>query len=576
MGRRFRSGLRGAALTGRSLRSLTATAELGHKARCARRPVSLAAKRRAPRKRVKRAPLGSDSSPTRHIAFMATSSLPKQAPGGPPDLDTFEHHWQDEADAAFLYRAARGRRARSRSKQDIYRRLADGRGPARRDLGRPPRQHGRTPARIPSDARARDCSRGSASRFGPGFLLPMLLAEEGREVKGYLDMHRQTPRGAPGATRRCCSRRSRPSTRRRSMQIAGRTGEPWHRTECRRIPAQRRLRLQRRPDGELRSRRRRDRRDVATPQHHAVIVAGVAGLIADALSMGSSGYLAAKSEQEVYANEIAMERDEIALMPEIERDELALIYEAKGMDRESAHALATQVMADPERCSTSRCRRSSASASRTCRRCARRGSPALATAIGALIPVFPFFVSRRARRRSSCRSWSRWLSHWVVGAARSVFTGRSVFRSGLDMFVVGLGVAAVGLFRRRVDRDGCSEQTASVDVSTAALLGCHPELHACDANASYVVRSSASPRARLPPASAQVSGPVEPAGTGAADAIGLLRPAVRRHGGYRASGRPPRRRSRRRLRARRRGRVRASAAAVLTARRAMYQRFALK
>jgi hypothetical protein len=83
--------------------------------------------------------------------------------------------------------------------------------------------------------------------------------------------------------------------------------------------------------------------------HHHVIVAGVAGLIADALSMGSSGYLAAQSEREVHAHEIAMERDEIALMPEIERDELALIYEAKGMDRESAHRIATQVMADPEK-----------------------------------------------------------------------------------------------------------------------------------------------------------------------------------------------------------------------------------
>jgi VIT1/CCC1 family predicted Fe2+/Mn2+ transporter len=38
------------------------------------------------------------------------------------------------------------------------------------------------------------------------------------------------------------------------------------------------------------------------------------------------------------------------------------------------------------------------------------------------------------------------LSHWLVGAARSIFTGRSVFRSGLDMFVVGLGVAVVGYF----------------------------------------------------------------------------------------------------------------------------------
>src|SRR5207237_2607522 len=87
----------------------------------------------------------------------------------------------------------------------------------------------------------------------------------------------------------------------------------------------------------------------ATLAAHSVAVAGVAGLIADALSMGSSGYLAAKSEREVYDYEIAMERDEIALMPEIERDELALIYEAKGMDVDSAHRLATEVMADPER-----------------------------------------------------------------------------------------------------------------------------------------------------------------------------------------------------------------------------------
>jgi VIT1/CCC1 family predicted Fe2+/Mn2+ transporter len=38
------------------------------------------------------------------------------------------------------------------------------------------------------------------------------------------------------------------------------------------------------------------------------------------------------------------------------------------------------------------------------------------------------------------------LSHFLVGAARSVFTGRSIFRSGFDMFVVGLGVAVVGYF----------------------------------------------------------------------------------------------------------------------------------
>ena len=68
-----------------------------------------------------------------------------------------------------------------------------------------------------------------------------------------------------------------------------------------------------------------------------------------------------------------------------------------------------------------------------------------ATLIGALIPVAPLLISTSA--------WAIWTSfgismasHFLVGAARSLFTGRGIFRSGFDMFVVGLGVAAVGYF----------------------------------------------------------------------------------------------------------------------------------
>src|SRR5207247_486834 len=49
----------------------------------------------------------------------------------------------------------------------------------------------------------------------------------------------------------------------------------------------------------------------AAVQPHVIMISGVAGMIADALSMGSSGYLAAKSEQEVGEHEIAMEKQEI-------------------------------------------------------------------------------------------------------------------------------------------------------------------------------------------------------------------------------------------------------------------------
>jgi predicted membrane protein (TIGR00267 family) len=69
----------------------------------------------------------------------------------------------------------------------------------------------------------------------------------------------------------------------------------------------------------------------------------------------------------------------------------------------------------------------------------------LATAFGAVIPVLPFFFASGATAIVLSFTVAM-LSHFLVGAARSIFTGRSVFRSGLDMFVVGLGVAVVGYF----------------------------------------------------------------------------------------------------------------------------------
>ncbi len=63
---------------------------------------------------------------------------------------------------------------------------------------------------------------------------------------------------------------------------------------------------------------------------HIVIISGVAGAIADALSMGSSGYLAAKSEAEVQAHQIEMERHEMRLMPDLEEEELARHLRGEG------------------------------------------------------------------------------------------------------------------------------------------------------------------------------------------------------------------------------------------------------
>jgi VIT1/CCC1 family predicted Fe2+/Mn2+ transporter/rubrerythrin len=359
-----------------------------------------------------------------------------------PDLETFEHHWQDEADAAYLYRLLASAEP-DRAKSDLYRRLAEVEDRHVQIWERLLREHGREPGSFRPSSRTRLLA-GLGKMFGPGFLLPMLLAEEGREVKGYLDMHRRTARGAPGASESLTLARESAEHAETLNKISGKIGEPWHRTES---------------GGFLRNVVYGFNDGLtanfglvagvigasAASAHHTVIVAGVAGLIADALSMGSSGYLAAKGEQEVYANEIAMERDEIALMPEVERDELALIYEAKGMAADAARALATEVMADPERMLDEQVQEELGIGEPHMSPMREAWVTGIATAIGAFIPVFPFLVWNGTTAIVVAFIIAM-ASHWIVGAARSVFTGRSVFRSGLDMFVVGLGVAVAGYF----------------------------------------------------------------------------------------------------------------------------------
>ena len=132
-------------------------------------------------------------------------------------------------------------------------------------------------------------------------------------------------------------------------------------------------------------------------------------------------------------------------MPEVERDELALIYEAKGMAADAAHALATDVMANPQRMLDEKVQEELGIGEQTTSPLREGWVTGIATALGAAIPVLPFFLFGGLTAIVVAFTIAM-LSHFLVGAARSVFTGRGVFRSGLDMFVVGLGVAVVGYF----------------------------------------------------------------------------------------------------------------------------------
>ncbi|MDQ2889231.1 MAG: VIT1/CCC1 transporter family protein [Gemmatimonadota bacterium] len=365
-----------------------------------------------------------------------------QQPARVANVDTFHHHWQDEADAAYLYDVL-ATLEKDPHKSDVFRRLSEVEKRHLEIWAQLIDENGGTVERFRPTARTRLLA--IAGRvFGPGFLIPMLLAEEGREVKGYMDMHRSTPSGAPGGSEALLLAKESAEHATELSAITGTSEEPWHRKGS---------------GGFLRNTVYGFNDGLtanfglvagvigaaaASPQH-MVIVAGVAGLIADSLSMGASGYLAAKSEQEVYQNEIAMERDEIALMPEIERDELALMYEAKGMQREVAEKLASEIMQDPERMLREQVQEELEIGEPNMSPLREAWLTGGATAIGALIPVLPFFfLSGKAAVVTSFVI--AMASHFLVGGLRSIFTGRGLFRSGFDMFVVGLGVAMVGYF----------------------------------------------------------------------------------------------------------------------------------
>jgi vacuolar iron transporter family protein len=86
----------------------------------------------------------------------------------------------------------------------------------------------------------------------------------------------------------------------------------------------------------------------AAPAEGVVRLAGVAGLIAGAVSMAAGEYISMRSQSELFERELRIEREAQRANPELERLELAKIYESRGMEPDLASDLATAMMQDPK------------------------------------------------------------------------------------------------------------------------------------------------------------------------------------------------------------------------------------
>ena len=349
----------------------------------------------------------------------------------------WEEYYRDEMDAAWLYRALASHE-RDAARRSIFERLAvveDEHVERWRSLF--VANGGAVPTHSPSFQTRMLVWVGK--RFGSSAVLPIIVRQESQEVGSYLRLARHSEHKSTQDTAMAIATESAEHAQNLSDSM-GREGEPWHITTG---------------AGYLRSVVYGFNDGLtanfglvagvigANIAPHLVIVTGLAGAMADALSMGSSGYLAAKSEAEVSARQIAIEKEEIRLMPDLEEKELAIILEAKGLNPERARETAATMMRDPEQALETKVQEELGITEAAVTPLADGIVTGSATLIGAAIPIVPFLIMN-----SETAIWVSlaisMLAHFGVGAARSVFTGRGIWASGRDMFFVGFGVAAAG------------------------------------------------------------------------------------------------------------------------------------
>jgi len=178
-------------------------------------------------------------------------------------------------------------------------------------------------------------------------------------------------------------------------------------------------------------------------QQHFILISGLAGMIASSLSMGAGAYLAVKSEGEVYEAEIAREKAEIEENPEEEIEEMSLFYQLQGFSPEESQKMAERLAEQPEQMVQAMAQSElGLSEHRFPNPWKSSASAAISTAIGAFIPIIPFFFMSGIAAVIAAFAISI-LAHFAVGALKSLITIRSWWASGLEMTLVGVIEAAV-------------------------------------------------------------------------------------------------------------------------------------
>ncbi len=184
----------------------------------------------------------------------------------------------------------------------------------------------------------------------------------------------------------------------------------------------------------------------AASEADGVIIAGVAGLLAGAVSMAAGEYVSVKAEAELVERELDIERESLAQDPEEETEELASIYISRGLDPEQARDLAGAVMADPEVALEVHAREElGVNPESVGDPVGSAASSFVAFAIGAILPLLPWFFTE-GTNAILASVFIGLTAAAAVGATLAHFTERSKLRTAVrQMFIAAVACSVTWL-----------------------------------------------------------------------------------------------------------------------------------
>lgn len=182
----------------------------------------------------------------------------------------------------------------------------------------------------------------------------------------------------------------------------------------------------------------------ATSGQSEILLAGSAGLLAGALSMALGEWISVKSSQELYERQMALEMDEIIANPEGELKEITLIYIAKGIPETQAHDMALKAMSNKDDAHALLIKEELGINPEELKSSAWEAAITsfILFAVGAIIPLAPFFWGGGYVAILASVGFST-LGLFLIGSAITLFTGKSIWFSGMRQVIFGLMAAAI-------------------------------------------------------------------------------------------------------------------------------------